>query len=289
MKVYVLPVKPEFQPKTIPVIYPPHNKNFKDGEEVFFEYIQKCPDLITNNPNDADWHYLPIFWTHWMVSNKFGTINIHKLQQEVRRVIIDDKKTFTIYEYAEQPKVDIGKTIAFLGSRTSINGFDMPLLCSRHAFLEKPKKYLASFAGSLTTHPIRNKIKEKLQSMQDVLFTSGGGTEYFVNMMLESYISLCPRGYGGASYRFYEAMDLGTVPFLIGDIDHRPFKNDINWNEISFYTSDLDEIIPIISKQNKEDLISMGKKAREVYNNQLANGNWCKYAIATLESLEKSV
>jgi len=224
-----------------------------------------------------------------MVSNKFGTINIHKLQQEVRRVIIDDKKTFTIYEYAEQPKVDIGKTIAFLGSRTSINGFDMPLLCSRHAFLEKPKKYLASFAGSLTTHPIRNKIKEKLQSMQDVLFTSGGGTEYFVNMMLESYISLCPRGYGGASYRFYEAMDLGTVPFLIGDIDHRPFKNDINWNEISFYTSDLDEIIPIISKQNKEDLISMGKKAREVYNNQLANGNWCKYAIATLESLEKSV
>jgi hypothetical protein len=287
VKIYILPVKDEFQPPTIPVIYPSHNIGFKDAEETYLSYLKSHPEIITDNPMEADWYYLPVFWTHWLVSHNFGNKDLYKLQNECHRVLIDDNKTFTIYEYAEQPKVDIGKTTTFLGSRTSPNGLDIPLLCALHNPITSfSKKYLASFVGSITTHPIRQEIKELLEKRDDVLIAdSSHGLNYFVSTLLESYIALCPRGYGGASYRFYEAMQLGTVPFLIGDIDHRPFKKYLDWDKISFYTNNITDVESIITSKNKEELLEMGIHAKKVYDEEFANGNWCKYITMELESL----
>lgn len=287
MKVYILPVKEEFQPSTISIVYPPHNKGFKDAEEVYLEYLYKSVDLLTDNPNDADWHYLPILWTHWMVNHKFGTIDLNKLQAEISRVILDYSKTYTIHEYAEQPKIDIGGMIVFLGSRTSNKGIDVPLLCALHPIQEIPseKKYLASFVGSMTTHPIRDEVFEKLKYRDDVLVTGGGDINYFVDIMLSSYIALCPRGYGGASYRFYEAMQLGIVPFLIGDIDHRPFKSFLPWDEVSLYAKYVEDIERLIDYHSKQKLIVMGDKAKQFYKKEFVDGNWCKYILKELEKL----
>ena len=58
----------------------------------------------------------------------------------------------------------------------------------------------------------------------------------FAKEILQSEIALCPRGHGGDSFRFYEAMQLGVAPLFIGDIDTRPFKSQIDWNKCSFYT-----------------------------------------------------
>jgi hypothetical protein len=287
MKIYILPVSAEFQPPTIPVTYPAHNANFKDAEEIFLDYLRnQLGNCIVSSPTSADWHYLPIYWTHWMVTNKFGKVNLDKLQNEVSRCLLDDSKTFTIHEYAEQPKVNVGQTLTFLGSRTSKGGVDIPLLCKRHREpTSREKKYLASFVGSMTTHPIREQIKQKLGTRSDVCIAGGGGTDYFVDMMGSSYIGLCPRGYGGASYRFYEAMDIGVVPYLIGDIDHRPFKKYISWDDFSLYSRDIGDLDYQLSKFSEEHLLFMGSKAKQVYETCFVNGQWCKYVISMLEEM----
>jgi len=292
MKIYILPVKKEFQPSTISVIYPPHNKDFDDGEQVFLQWLKNRINppaihrILTNNPDEADWHYLPIFWTHWLVNHSFGNSDLDKLQAEVDRVIIDSSKTFTIYEYAEQPKVNIGNTIAFLGSRTSKTDIDMPLLCAPHnkPSPAPPKMYLASFVGNMTTHPIRKLLREKLAHRDDIYIKESGTTAHFVDTILKSYLALCPRGYGGASYRFYEAMELGVVPLLIGDIDHRPFKKFLPWHKVSIYVGNVDCIEALLDDFHTGRLKIMGKDARQFYYKNLANGNWCKYVLKELAS-----
>jgi hypothetical protein len=287
MKIYILPVKKEFQPPTISVIYPPHNKDFMDGEETFLDYLKDREDILTINPDEADWYYLPIFWTHWLVNHNFGNTGLDLLQAEVNRVLIDDSKTFTIYEYAEQPKVELGETISFLGSRTSPDGLDIPLLCRPHSTPQfSSKKYLASFVGNISTHPIRQKLKDKLQYKPRVLIAGSGGSNYFTQIMVESYIALCPRGYGGASYRFYEAMQLGTIPFLIGDIDHRPFKKFLDWNRVSLYTNNITGVEVLLNSLNESTLLAKGMRAKRFYEEELANGNWCKYILKELDLIK---
>ena len=42
--------------------------------------------------------------------------------------------------------------------------------------------------------------------------------EKFENLIKSSFFFLCPRGYGPASFRLYESIELGTVPVYISDL-----------------------------------------------------------------------
>jgi hypothetical protein len=108
---------------------------------------------------------------------------------------------------------------------------------------------------------------------------------FFVRKMLESYVALCPRGHGGSSFRFFEAMQLGVVPFLIGDLDTRPFKRFINWDELSSFSQSVSEVNEILDSLKEADLILMGKKAAEIWKTELTYQKWCKYVLWELETL----
>lgn len=67
--------------------------------------------------------------------------------------------------------------------------------------------------------------------------------KYFVKKILQLNISLYPRGYAGDSFRFYELMQLGVVPLLLGHPDTRPFKKYIDWDDISFFVKTTEELV----------------------------------------------
>lgn len=309
MKIYILPINKKFQTEAQAYKYPQHNDDF-GVEQDFLEYLFKNKDLLTDNCKEADWHYLPVFWTRWHVNHKYGKEGIDELQRGVDKVILDDCKTFTICQYDDGPIVNLGKAVTFLSSRMGKTGIDIPLLSSPHKenFSKLDKKYLASFVGSLEAHYIRKEMDGALKNRKGIyIFDSHkrrsnlsqkllqayivlcfrDRSRFFVKKALQSYVSLCPRGYGGDSFRFYEAMQLGVVPFLIGDIDTRPFKKFINWDEVSFYTANANEIINIISSVRKEDLILMGKKAKAIYEEKLAYQKWCPLVLKELENVFK--
>lgn len=284
MKIYILPIDKKFKPERQPWKYPRHNKQF-GVEEDFSEYLRNNPELITGDEIAADWHYLGPYWTRWHVGHDFAKTGLGELQQAVDKIMIDDKKTFTICQYDDGPVVNVGQTVQFLASRKTTYGIDIPLLSSPHRlpFFTPSKKYVASFMGKAKTHSIRQEMIDAIKNKEEFLLYNGNkGSRFFVKNTLRSYVSLCPRGYGGSSFRLFEAMQLGVVPFLIGDLDTRPFKKYIDWDKISLYTNKPGEIQSILHSRIKEDLLEMGKEAKKIYQEKLAYQKWCQLVIQSL-------
>ena len=269
--------------------YPPHNKDY-GVEQDFYEFIRKNNIYVTDSLRSADWHYLPVYWTRWHLNHNYAKDGLDELQKAVDKCIINSKKTFTICQYDDGPVVNLGKTLLFLSSRQKkINGTDIPLLCSCHRkpFFGWRKKYLASFVGRLHTYPIRTKMVEKIYKRKDIFIYDGNkGSSFFVRKILESYIALCPRGYGGSSFRFFEAMQLGVVPYLIGDIDTRPFKKFIRWDNISLFSSSSCNLNRTLDSLSKNNLVIMGKQAEKEYQEKLDYQKWCKLVLKELEVLK---
>ncbi len=287
MKIYILPTDCKFQPDSQIFRYPAHNNDY-GVEQDFFTYLMRNKELITEKPEEADWHYLPIFWTRWHLNHDYARAGLEELQNEANRLVIDDEKTFTICQYDDGPVANLGKTIIFFASRKTSYGLDIPLLSSPHKlpFFKPRKKYLASFIGRLSTHPIRRKMADKLSHRKDTFLDDGDkGNNFFVKKILESYIALCPRGYGGSSFRFFEAMQLGAVPFLIGDIDTRPFKKFIKWDEYSLFSDNVDDIAYKLEMHSTEELLRMASRSTQLHHDSLRFGLWCKYVIKELEEL----
>lgn len=287
MKIYILPIDEKFKPREQSWTYPKHNDQF-GVEEDFAKYLIKNPNLLTDDPNLADWHYLPVLWTRYHVGNENASRGLPELQEAVNNSILDDRKTFTVCQYDDGPVVNLGNTVQFLASRKTSAGLDIPLLCKPHRvpFFKPSKKYLASFVGYARTHEIRKEIITELRDRKDILIYDGNkGSRYFVETTLKSYVALAPRGYGGSSYRFFEAMQLGVTPFLIGDLDTRPFKDLIPYDKFSLYTDNPKNIYGILNSKSKSKLKEMGKLARKIYKENLAYQKWCPFVIKKLSNI----
>jgi hypothetical protein len=283
-KIHILQIAKAFQPDTAPFVYPAHNRHY-GVEQDFLEFLNRHPELLTDDPAEAKWHYLPLFWTNWHLHHDYGKNGRNELQAEVSKRIIDPTRTFTVCQFVEGPLVDVKNTVVFYSSRKFPTGLDMPLLCAPHALPAAPikKRYLASFLGRIATHPIRAQMQEALRNRSDIYIRDGElGAALFAGTMCAAYMALCPRGYGGSSFRFYEAMQLGVVPCLIGDIDTRPFKESISWDDCSLYARDVDELSVLLENSVPSDLLKMGARAKEVYDNHLTYQRWCSHVLGHL-------
>ncbi|MBX9778512.1 MAG: glycosyltransferase family 47 protein [Xanthobacteraceae bacterium] len=285
MKIFVLTVPPNAQPQTQKYRYPAGNDDY-EIEQQFNDWLKSHPSLTVSDPHSADFHYLPIFWTRYHVHHDYGKTGQSELQSIVSAAIVDDSKTFTVCQYDDGPLADVGRTIVFYASRNAIDGIDVPLLRAAHRMpLWRPKKrYLASFMGRLSSHPLRQAMADALKNREDVLLLDGNeGPRRFVRATLASYICLAPRGYGGSSFRAFEAMQLGVVPLIIGDLDTRPFKRHIDWSTCSLFTSDPRTLPKILDQCDKRTLLELSRHASDVYRTYFANLRWCPYVIAELE------
>ncbi|MEX2006650.1 MAG: exostosin family protein [Candidatus Saccharimonadales bacterium] len=285
MKIYILPIDSKLQPDSQKFEYPAGNSDY-GVEQDFLRYIS-TKSLATDSPTEAGWHYLPVFWTRWHLNHNYGKEGLKELQAEVSKSLIDPQRTFTICQYDDGPVIDLGPVTVFLASRKTKAGLDIPLLRNplKTPFFKPRKQYLASFVGRLDTHPIRKQMAMALEGRDDIMISDGDkGQKFFVNETLRSYTALCPRGYGGSSFRFYEAMQLGIAPLLIGDIDTRPFKKYIAWDSVSFYIKNAEKLPALLDGLDKKRLKYMGSMAKKTYMNHLQYGKWGDYVIKELET-----
>jgi hypothetical protein len=290
MKIRILPVAKEFQPDKQNYRMPTHGRDW-GVEQDLLGWLRQHPELITDDPGEAAWDYLPVYWNRIYINWNWGQDGHDKIQNEILRLVSRNRRTFTVCEYdikSMQPFYDLCNMVVFTASRRDSGhdgNIDIPLLCSPHSLPPRmpEKRYLASFVGNLQTDGIRLEMQETFAGQGDIeILNDNRGPEFFVNLMLSSYIALSPRGHGGQSFRFYEAMDLGVVPYHIGTPDTRPFKRWIKWDECSLYAP---TVINVQLPNDTTRLKTMGWKARNVYRNQLQYGKWCPYVLKELEQL----
>jgi len=299
MKIYTLPVPALLQPLTQKHLYPTHNKDY-GVEQDFDIWLKKQKSILTSDPSVADWHYLPVYWTRWHINHNFAANGegLGLLQGEVDKIMIDDKKTFTITQFDGGTLINTGKTIIFTAARTINEGIDIPILCSPHRKppLRVKKKYLASFNGSFNTHPVRIEMEKRFKTSPEVIIGGDLPTRFYKRWFwgknfnlntMASYVALSPRGTSCNSFRFFEAMQLGTAPCLIGDRDVRPFKKFIPWDEISYYVPTVDDLENLLQNLDKKEAIAKGKKAYQYWKSELFYQKWCKYVIKELEQITR--
>ena len=227
----------KFRPITT-TINPPHQGINPLIEERFFDFVK-------NNKVYSDYIYLPIFWTQYHINNNYGK-SLFEINEYIETIKLKYKneKLFTIVQYDGGTLVPIDNCMIFgccgdFNSPLGNNSFyePIPLLSEKHrSFLPFRKKTLASFVGNPNTHIIRQEIISKYHEDPDFIFKID--VKYFKSFVfkkttLESYFTLCPRGFGPSSFRMYEALGLGQVPVYISDEFWLPFKDKINWKDFA--------------------------------------------------------
>lgn len=279
-----IPDLPDFlRPGGAPFRYPSYAKDW-GIEQDFLVYLEDSYPAIVSDIQDADFTYLPVFWTRYHLHHDFGRSGLYELERALRVVMASPGKKFTVCQYADGPLVDLGDSIVFLGSRKSAAGTDVPLLSSP---VPKPRfrprvNYLASFVGRFDTHPLRADLAAKLAHRADVVFSERSlSPRRYSKKMLSAAIALCPRGYGGSSFRFFEAIQLEIIPWLIGDLDVRPFKKSIDWDSCSLYSSTVEEFLHDLDNIQQRDLAVMKKNLARI-RSELEFGTWPKLLIREL-------
>jgi len=274
MQLRILDVPNIFRPNST-ISFPPHQKDPRMIEERAFEYFSK-KKIISNLI------YLPIYWTQYHINNNYGRNREELIKYcDYLNIKYPNEKFFTIVQYDGGLLVPINNCLIFAssGSFDSSIGLNseyipIPLLSDELKFnIPKNKKFLASFVGNLETNNIRKKMFEKLKTIDGFIINKPYKyfNQYFYKKkMLNAYFALCPRGYGPATFRLYEALQMKLIPIYISDEFWLPYKDLINWNKIAVLVKEnsIDEIPKIIKNlYNTGNYINFLNYTSSIYNN----------------------
>lgn len=283
VKIHLASVPRLLQPHESPFKYPSWAED-RGIEQDFLDFLFQESHHIVNDPKDADFIYLPVFWTRYHLLNNFGRTGLTELAEALEPALSMRAHKFTVCQYDDGPLVDLGDTTVYLGSRKSDSGRDAPLLASP---IPRPRRvvrnrFKASFVGRINTHPIRQELSRHLGSRDDILFLdSVKSPRGYAKAMLSAPIALCPRGYGGSSFRFYEALQLGIVPWLIGEFDTRPFRTLLDWDSFSYYSPSVEDFLDRFDSVGSPEVEEKRTKVGDA-SAVLKFGNWPHLLIEEL-------
>jgi len=295
--IYPIPVPDEFRPASQGYTMPPHCPPEGYGVEQDFDaWLRTQGELLTDSA-EADWLYLPVFWNRLFIAtwkwaqDEAAIARCADWLAALRDSLGGFERVFTVCEWdltTERQELGTDGLTVFTAGRRDRAGLDIPLLCAPHGVppVSYGKQYLASFVGNIGTSGWRQGMLEALEGYGGVLIEHAQkGPAYFCDVMTKSYVALAPRGHRGQSFRFYEAMDMGVAPVLIGDMDTRPFKNWVNWDSCSYYVPDASELPGFIDNLDLEDALRKGAEAARVYHECLRFGRWCMFVVPELLSV----
>jgi len=252
-----------FRPPYNGPAYPPYHKG-PYLEEYFFQ------DFLLREKK-VEQFFIPIFWTNCYLS---GTID--GLQEELNK-LDPELEYFCVAQHDDAIMEILPPKTACFNAGGNKDGIPIPLVCSKVPNFILPKfedkKIFCSFVGSMT-HPIRSKMLAELHDKAGFSIHTKNWNQkieddlclFFLEKTCESIFSLCPRGYGASSFRFYETLQLGSVPIFIYDKPWFPYEDYINWDlfSIRVHESEIKKI-PDILVEKTPFAPKMIERGREAY------------------------
>lgn len=273
-------------PYSVLPTYPPYHIG-SYIEEFVYEYYLKNKKTF----DDTGYTLLPIFWTtaYWYNKNLEPYIN----------ALPKENKYFCVAQHDDGVKEKLPPDTLVFSAGGNYGGIPIPLVCSpintEQHLIEKD--ILCSFVGSLT-HPVRELMVNSLKHDSDFYINckdwkfqiSNDDQNDFLNTLSRSEFALCPRGYGLQSFRFYEALQLGTIPIYIHDDNvWKPYTDELDWNEfsISIHIKHIDNLKNIISNISFDKKTEMRTKGLQAYNDVFALKHVPSKVLKHLQMLNK--
>ena len=108
-------------------------------------------------------------------------------------------------------------------------------MCDSHEGIPKElREYKVGYVGR-DTHPIRTKMNQVLSQLPGYKFVTNldyNKSKVFRDVLYNSVFALSPRGFGPASFRMYEAIQMKCIPIYISDQFWLPFTEYIEWDKM---------------------------------------------------------
>jgi hypothetical protein len=267
-------------------------------EEYFYDYIMAHKDTI-----DTNLVYIPAFWTNLQIHSNFESVktNLNILLKRAYSLLPPDTKYFTVVQHDLGVLLELPKSTKVFGACFG----DVPLPLIYEDITNKlenaskntdTRSTLASFVGTYTTHPLRVKMVRYMGKNKDIKFVvkhnwtdnvSENLAEAFISTTLQSKFCLAPRGYGRSSFRFFEAMQLDTIPvYFWDDVEWLPYKDILDYSKfaVSIHTSNIPKTVEILNAITEEQYKSMIEELKRVREYFTLEG-MSKYIVNHLVSL----
>jgi hypothetical protein len=286
MPLHILQLPKVFRPATS-ILYPPFKNGLYLEEYVYHALVQQADSIETQ------FIYIPVFWTNLQNHPGFKQMRDNYnilLQQSLQDSLQDslqlslqlkEPKTqfFTVVQHDDGPLLELPKNTIIFGSCTGT--IPIPLIYEDVSQRlvntpRKEKRFLASFIGTATTHPLRQDLVKHLDVHEKILVAGrplwsstvkNSDAETFLNVTLASKFCIAPRGYGRSSFRFFEAIQLGTIPVYVwDDVEWLPYKDVLTYEDfsISIQKKDISKICDILESVTADEYAEMQETLKEV-------------------------
>jgi hypothetical protein len=156
-------------------------------------------------------------------------------------------------------------------------------------------KWLFSFRGTHISHPIRAELfrsftthpRAKMVRVDTPFHKhSEKQKQEFVDDILSSKFVLCPRGWSPATYRLFEAMELGRCPVIISD-DWVPIRG-VAWDQCSIMIKERDiRYCAEILAREECNAERLGEAARKAWESHFSEGRKFRAMLDSLIELKE--
>jgi hypothetical protein len=249
--------------------YPPYHSG-PYLEEFFYDYYKKNKSKF----DSTGYTLIPIFWTNVYITN----INRNLIQPYLDCLPAGKYFTVSQHDDAVAENLPLNTKSFCAGGRNG--GIPIPLICSTmsHKPLSAEKDIFCSFVGTLNFgNNCRQKLYDRYINDKDFYFTKPRLWDQavkdeqfneFINITSRSQFTLCPRGYGYQSFRFYEVLQLNSIPVFVYNPEFFPFDDIINYDKfcVRVHENDIDSLKDILLNISEERKTSMLEEGKKVYN-----------------------
>lgn len=232
----------------------------------FTDIIEKLAGYATDDPDEADFFFVPLFIASWQYENtdpeEFGLItDTCRFLERGRHILVatgdfgqryqskHDMQSHPIRAYRDKYRwLDDRIILVALESTDELHPQDVSFFPYMVESLQPdpgtPRSLLCSFKGTLSypelpdqhvrgaqlaKHaPLLNAAGLNIYSPEDGTGLGGLSTR---ELAQRSTFTLCPAGYGQWSFRLIEALMAGSIPVLLSDHYRLPFGEFIQWDK----------------------------------------------------------
>jgi hypothetical protein len=229
---------------------------------------------------------------------KWGETNSHFIQQTLTSYSVGIHTKYTVFVFLvtdnSEPFV-IPDNVRFyrtslLKSQMVKNEFLLPFVweCQEVPFEPLPKRDLpiVGFCGLVS--PSRIDVLRAIYGcpaitsnfiIRDQFWGGRPHAPDLVNDFLEniktSHFTVCNRGAGNFSMRFYQTLACGRIPVLVNTDMEFPFADEIDWSSIIVVANTEAELIDkIVECWNARDVIAMQRNCRTVFDSYFAGATF---------------